>query len=276
MSKTKKNPKTKQPDLAATAATEKLTSLGSSVLAKIYQKISEKNHTLHDDEPVLATTWAIGQQHVSDRDFYEELCYHMFAAGFSRQVVRDKWPAHRQAFADFDPSKVAMLDDDLIETLVTDKALIRNRRKLTAVITNARKLLVMINDHGSVDSWLRSYPEAEFYLLHRKLADTFDCVGRSAAEWFMLSTGLPYHFETNDARRLLGRLGLLPKGRKDESYNRVMQTLQAASGVSTWEISIDLWRFASGFRMQESICAEAPHCPKCPLWDDCDYFNQEN
>lgn len=276
MNKAKQNRKTKKTGSGAEPVEEKLTTLNKGSLAKIYQKISEKNQTLHDDEPVLATTWAIGQQHSSDRDFYEELCYHMFAAGFSRQVVRDKWPAHRAAFADFDPGKVAMLGDELIDTLVTDKALIRNRRKLTAVITNARKLLLLINEHGSVHNWLRSYPEAEFYLLHRQLADTFDCVGRSAAEWFMLSTGLPYHFETNDARRLLDRLGLLPKGRKDESYNRVMQTLQTASGVSTWEISIDLWRFASGFRMQESICAEAPHCPKCPLWDECDYFNQEN
>ena len=265
-----------KPKKAESKTPEKLTTLSNSVLAKIVQKIADKNRTLHSDEPVLPTTWAIGQQHSCDRDFYEELCYHMFAAGFSRQVVRDKWPAHREAFADFDPAKVAALNDDLVDRLVTDKALIRNRRKLTAVITNARKLLTLINEHGSVTDWLHSYHEADFYLLHREIAETFDCVGRSAAEWFMLSTGLPYHFETNDARRLLGRLGLLPKGRKDESYNRVMQTLRSASGASTWEISIDLWRFASGFRMQESICAEAPHCPKCPLWDHCDYFNQDN
>ena len=273
MSKQKKRPSTGK---LANPGPEKLHTLSGSKLAKIYQQIADKNNTLHQDEPVLATTWAMGEQHLNDRDFYEELCYHMFAAGFSRQVVRDKWPAHRKAFANFEPSKVAALSDDLIETLVTDKALIRNRRKLTAVIINARKLLTIIKQHGSVEKWLHSYAAADYYLLHRELAETFDCVGRSAAEWFMLSTGLAYHFETNDARRLLGRLGLLPKGRKDESFNQAMQTIQAASAASSWEISIDLWRFASGFRMQESICAEAPHCPKCPLWDDCDYFNQEN
>ncbi len=163
-----------------------------------------------------------------------------------------------------------------IETLVLDRGLIRNRRKLTAVIENARKVVELATEHGSFRKWLRKFPVTDIYLLHRHLAAQFDCVGPSAAEWFLLSSGFDYYFATDDARRVLTRLGLLPKGRKDERFEASMRALRDASGMSSWEISIDLWRFGSGFRMREAVCGDAaPNCAKCPLWDYCDFFNQD-
>lgn len=269
---TKRVKKTQAPE-----STDKLYRLGEPQLADICAKIRQKNNTLHSDGAVAASTWAINDKHNSDAELFEELSYHMFAAGFSRQVVRDKWPAHRKAFAIFDPKKVAAMPIDSIETLVLDRELIRNRRKLTAVIENARKLEQISQEHGSFNQWLKSYPTTDLVKLHRQLAELFNCVGRSAAEWFLLSSGFPYYFATDDARRLLKRLGLLPKGRKDESFDASMQALHTASGTPAWEISIDLWRFASGFRMREAVCGEAaPNCSKCPLWDYCDFFNQDD
>jgi len=257
-------------------AVDKLQQLTEKQLADICSKIGHKNSTLHADDPVAPSTWAINDNHDTDARLFEELCYHMFAAGFSRDVVRKKWPAHQQAFADFNPATVAAMPIKAVETLVLDSDLIRNRRKLTAVIENAQKLAEISAEHGSFGNWLNSYATSDIYLLHREIADIFNCVGRSAAEWFLLSSGFPYYFATNDARRLLTRLGLLPRGRKDESFDRSMQALHAASGTPTWEISIDFWRFASGFRMREAVCGEAaPNCAKCPLWDYCDFFNQD-
>jgi len=255
---------------------DKLHLLSNRELADVCKKISQKNSTLHADGPVAPSTWAINESHDTDALLFEELCYHMFAAGFSRKVVRDKWPAHQQAFFQFDPIKVATMPLETIEKLVLEKELIRNRRKLTAVIKNARKLVEISAEHGSFSQWLNSYATPNIYLLHREIADIFAGVGRSAAEWFLLSSGFPYYFATDDARRVLKRLGLLPKGRKDESFDASMQALQTASGMASWEISIDLWRFGSGFRMREAVCGDAaPNCAKCPLWDYCDFFNQD-
>lgn len=257
-------------------STHKLETLAGEQLADIYQRIRQKNSTLHSDGPVAATTWAINDRHDTDAELFEELCYHMFAAGFSRQVVRDKWSAHRQAFFNFDLEKVAAMPATVVDELVLDKSLIRNRRKLTAVIENATTIMGICTDHGSFGQWLNSFTASDYHLLHRQIADRFACVGRSAAEWFLLSSGFEYYFATDDARRLLTRLGLLPKGRKDESFALAMQSLQDASTTPRWDISIDLWRFASGFRMTEAVCSEvAPHCAKCPLWDYCDFFNQD-
>ncbi len=257
-------------------ADDKLQQLTERQLADISEKIRKKNSTLHTDAPVAPSTWAIIESHDTDNQLFEELCYHMFAAGFSREVVRKKWPAHRQAFAEFDLKTVSAMSLDAVDELVQDKNLIRNRRKLTAVIENAGKIMAIGTEHGSFSGWLASYPEVDLYQLHREIADRFNCVGRSAAEWFMLSSDIPYYFATDDARRLLKRLGLLPKGRKDVSFNQSIQALHAASGTPTWELSIDLWRFASGFRMREAVCGEAaPNCAKCPLWDYCDFFNQD-
>ena len=256
----------------------KLSKLKDHQLVDLYRKVSDKNRALSDDGPVAATTWAILENHPDDAALYEELCYHMFAAGFSRKVVREKWPAHREAFSGFDPSGLAETDPQIIETLVTDRSLIRNRRKLSAVLDNARTIMQIKGEFGSFRQWLGSFSADRIYLLHRELVDRFTCVGRSAAEWFLLSSGFPYYFQTADAVRMIKRLGLMstqnPKQNKDEAFNSVVMSFQAASGVTAWQISIDFWRFASGFRMREAICAEAPNCAKCPLWDYCDFFNQ--
>ena len=119
----------------------KLSKLKDHQLVDLFRKVSDKNRALSDDGPVAATTWAILENHPDDAALYEELCYHMFAAGFSRKVVREKWPAYREAFSGFDPSGLAETDPQIIETLVTDRSLIRNRRKLNAVLDNARTIM---------------------------------------------------------------------------------------------------------------------------------------
>ncbi len=218
--------------------------------------------------------WAILPQHDSDRALFEELCFHMFAAGFSREVVRSKWPATRQAFAEFDFAALADWDTARLTPLFTDRGLIRNRRKIEAVVHNAGVVRALATEHGSFATWLASYPAGQLHLLHKEIARRFASVGPSAGEWFLLTSGFPYYFRTDHAQRLLQRLGLLPARVKPDDFNTVLEALHQASGASRWEVSAQMFLFASGFRMREAICTEVPRCPKCPLWDYCDYFNQ--
>lgn len=218
--------------------------------------------------------WAILPRHDDDRALFEELCFHLFAAGFSREVVRQKWPATREAFAGFDIAELITWDDARLAPLVTDRALIRNRRKIESVVHNARVAQALAAEHGSFAAWLRGFPDDQLHRLHAEIARRFASVGPSAGEWFLLTSGFPYYFRTDHAQRLLQRLGLLPARARPDDFNRVMQAVHEASGASRWAVSAQMFRFASGFHLREGICQEAPRCPKCPLWDYCDHFNQ--
>lgn len=220
------------------------------------------------------TAWAILPRHDSDDELFEELCYHMFAAGFSREVVRSKWPAIRLAFADFDVAELAGWDSARVLPLLADRALIRNRRKIESVPRNAGMVHALAAEHGSFGAWLRSYTDDTLHLLHQEIARRFDSVGPSASEWFLLSSGFAYYFRTDHAERLLKRLGLLPARARPGDFDAVMQALHQASGASRWQVSAQMFRFASGFHLREPVCQEVPRCPKCPLWDYCAYFNQ--
>lgn len=218
--------------------------------------------------------WAILPRHDDDRALFEELCFHMFAAGFSRDVVRQKWPATRSTFADFEIDELAGWDAERLAPLFTDRALIRNRRKIESVVHNAGVVQALAAEHGSFAAWLRSYPDGQLHVLHREIARRFASVGPSAGEWFLLTAGFPYYFRTDHAQRLLQRLGLLPARARPDDFNAAMEAVHQASGASRWAVSAQMFRFASGFHLREGICQESPRCPKCPLWDYCDHFNQ--
>lgn len=249
----------------------------SQPLRDIHRLIQEQNVRLHAEPVPPPDTWAICPTHETDDRLFEELCFHLFAAGFSREVVREKWPAFRQVFEHFSIPALAAWDADQCHLARQNPGIVRNRRKIAAVISNAQLVARLCQQWGSWQAWLNRYPEPELFLLHRDLVRDFSHIGASAAEWFLLSSGFPFYLVTPHARRLLSRLGLLPGGSyAAANFNEVIQAVQQATGVSTWSISIDWFRFASGFRMREAICAEdAPRCVKCPLWDHCAFFNQE-
>ena len=247
-------------------------------LATLYASIRDKVRSLQQDpdEPVPdPATWAIRTDHDTDAALFEELTFHVFAAGFSRSVVRDKWPALRAAFVGFEPARTAALDGADCARLAQDRALIRNRRKITGTVDNAQRVLDLAAQHGSFRAWLDSHPRTELYRLHQDIAKRFACAGPSASQWFLLTSGFDYYMSSPHTLRLLKRLGLLGQARAP-AVNDVMLRLSAASGENLWRISADLMRFASGFMLTEGICVEGiPRCPKCPLWDHCEAFNQD-
>lgn len=74
---------------------------------------------------------------------FERLALEGFQAGLSWRTVLAKRDAFREAFAGFRPDAVAAFTDEDIEHLVSNPAIIRNRRKIEAAITNARATLAL-------------------------------------------------------------------------------------------------------------------------------------
>jgi DNA-3-methyladenine glycosylase I len=75
-------------------------------------------------------------------------------AGLSWETILKKRAAYRQAFAGFDPERVARFTAARIERLLLDDGIVRNRRKVESAVRNARAVRAAQREFGSLDSYL--------------------------------------------------------------------------------------------------------------------------
>jgi DNA-3-methyladenine glycosylase I len=79
-----------------------------------------------------------GRPEGDDNRVFELLCLEGFQAGLSWLTILRKREGFRQAFASFDPDRVAAFGDADVERLLGDTSIVRHRGKILATITNAR------------------------------------------------------------------------------------------------------------------------------------------
>jgi len=92
-----------------------------------------------------------------DRLLFEFLALEGAQAGLSWQTILNKRDAYREAFAGFDPARVARFDARRVERLLGNPGIVRNRLKIESTITNARACLVVQREAGSLDRFLWSF-----------------------------------------------------------------------------------------------------------------------
>jgi DNA-3-methyladenine glycosylase I len=90
----------------------------------------------------------------NDRLLFEFLILEGAQAGLSWSIVLNKRKRYRQAFANFDPRKVAQYGEAECEALLQNHGIIRNRRKIYAVVRNARAFVEIQTEHGTFDSYI--------------------------------------------------------------------------------------------------------------------------
>jgi DNA-3-methyladenine glycosylase I len=84
-----------------------------------------------------------------DRRLFEFLILEGAQAGLSWSTILRKRDGYREAFADFDPVKVARFDARKAERLMQFEGIVRNRLKIAAAITNAKCFLQVQKEFGS-------------------------------------------------------------------------------------------------------------------------------
>ena len=89
-----------------------------------------------------------------DRLLFEFLTLEGAQAGLSWQTILNKRDAYREAFAGFDPAKVARFDSRRIERLLTNPSIVRNRLKVESTVSNARAFLTLQREAGSFDGFV--------------------------------------------------------------------------------------------------------------------------
>ena len=89
-----------------------------------------------------------------DRALFEFLLLEGAQAGLSWETILRKRDAYREAFAGFDPTKVARFSAKKIASLMQDEGIVRNRLKIESAVTNAKAFLAVQKEFGSFDAYV--------------------------------------------------------------------------------------------------------------------------
>ncbi len=100
----------------------------------------------HDDE------WGIPVH--DDKTMFEFLILESAQAGLSWYTILKRRDGYRQAFANFDVNTVASFDEQVVEKLMQNEGIIRNRAKIKAAISNAKIFIEIQQEFGSFCDYL--------------------------------------------------------------------------------------------------------------------------
>lgn len=89
-----------------------------------------------------------------DHSLFEFIILEGAQAGLSWITVLRKREAYREAFAGFDPEKVARYDRSKIAALLENPGIIRNRQKVESAVGNAKAFLRVQEEYGSFDRYI--------------------------------------------------------------------------------------------------------------------------
>lgn len=95
-----------------------------------------------------------GRPVTEDTRLFEKICLEGFQAGLSWLTILRKREAFRQAFADFQISRVARFGARDINRLLGDSGIVRHRGKIESAINNARRAEALIDEFGSLAAYV--------------------------------------------------------------------------------------------------------------------------
>ncbi|MBF82683.1 MAG: DNA-3-methyladenine glycosylase I [Actinobacteria bacterium] len=105
------------------------------------------------------TEWGVP---VGDDDgLFERICLEGFQSGLSWITILRKRNNFRQAFKNFNIEEVAGLDEKDFQRLMNDEGIIRHKGKIKATINNAQRAIEIIDEKGSLASYLWSWETNE-------------------------------------------------------------------------------------------------------------------
>ena len=156
--------------------------------------------------PYHDTEWGVPVH--DDVRLFEFLILEGAQAGLSWDTILRKREAYRDAFAGFDPSRVARFSDAKLEKLMTNEGIIRNRLKIASAVSNAKAFLEVQKALGSFDRYVWSFVGHKPVLNRRRGGDVpsttpvsdslskdlkrrgFNFVGSTIMYAFMQATGM--------------------------------------------------------------------------------------
>ena len=107
----------------------------------------------HDEE------WGVPSH--DECHLYEMLTLEGAQAGLSWATILRKRAGYREAFAGFEPERVARFTSRDVERLLGDPGIVRNRLKVESTVANARAVLALRDAGESLDGLLWGFVDGE-------------------------------------------------------------------------------------------------------------------
>lgn len=107
---------------------------------------NERYIRYHDEE------WGVPVH--DDHKLFEMLILECFQAGLSWECVLNKQEAFREAFDNFDLEKICAYDEEKMEALRENPAIIRNRLKIQAAVVNAKVFREIQKEYQGFSNYL--------------------------------------------------------------------------------------------------------------------------
>lgn len=110
----------------------------------------------HDDE------WGVPVY--NDQKLFEFLTLESAQAGLSWYTILKRRDGYRRAFANFDVKQVAQFDDAMVEQLMQNSDIIRNRAKINAAINNAQRFIEVQSAFGSFANYMWGFVDNKIHV----------------------------------------------------------------------------------------------------------------
>ena len=130
-----------------------------SPFAAIFARAAERKGGAAAIEALLPAMKSVDElRAIPDHRWLACMARVVFEAGFSWQVIGQKWPGFEAAFQGFEPHACAFMDDDRLDELLKDPAIVRNAAKIRSVRENAVFVTELAKEHGSAARFFADWP----------------------------------------------------------------------------------------------------------------------
>ncbi|PTE13567.1 DNA-3-methyladenine glycosylase I [Pseudogemmobacter blasticus] len=174
---------------------------------------------------------------IPDDRWLAQMAKGIFQAGISWTVVTAKWPGIESAFHGFAPGRVAMIEGDALEALLSDPRVIRSGAKIVAIRDNAAVMAASPGFGRKVADW----PASDFVGLLDWLTRDFSRLGGTTGQYLMRFMGKDGFLLSRDVVARLQAEGVIDGPATSAKARRAIQAAfdrwQAESGLSQSQIS---------------------------------------
>ncbi len=95
-----------------------------------------------------------GRKKTNDNELLEMLILEIFQAGLSWECILNKREYFRKDFDNFDYLKISKYDEEKVNSLMNDKNIVRNRRKIVASINNTKVFMNIQKEFGTFSKYI--------------------------------------------------------------------------------------------------------------------------
>ena len=146
-----------------------------------------------------------------DSHYLSLMSTRIFSAGLKRSMVLAKWSAFEEVFWKFDPQKLVLMSDDMLENTMQDRRLIRHWGKIKSIRSNAAMVLTLGEEQGGFGRFLAQWPSDRIVELWQLLAKEGAHLGGNSTPYFLRMAGKDSFMLSNDVVAALKAQGIVDK-----------------------------------------------------------------